>query len=181
MVLATLLVASTLILTRGINQARFDAAESTTWYVGPPLANFSGIQEAINNTNVKDGDILEVKWNFTPYYENVTVHKSLAIRRYSAAPPDSCPTVDGGNGKGCVFNVTAPNVEISGFNIKNGYYGIVLSSTSGYIANNTITSNAYGMLLTGSSNDTLRDNKMIGNDHNFGVSGTDLSHFVHDT
>lgn len=176
-VFATLLVASTLILTMGISQTRFGAAESSLWYVGP-LGNFSRIQEAIDDGRVKDNDVIEVIEKSTPYYENVTVHKSLGIRRFSGQT--YYPTVDGGNGKGTVFNVTASNVEITGFTIQNGYCGIVLSNDSATIANNTITSNVYGMLFTGSSNDMLRDNKMTDNNRNFGVSGTDLSHFIHD-
>jgi parallel beta-helix repeat protein len=155
-------------------------ATGRTWYVGPPPSDFTGIQEAIDNDEVLSGDIIEVKWKDKPYYENVTVNKSLIIRVYELdRVRGDYPTVDGGNKIGVVFNVTSLNVEIDGFIIQNGMYGIHISSQSATIRNNTITSNTYGIILSESYNNTLTENKMSQNSFNFGVIGYDVEDYIH--
>jgi parallel beta-helix repeat protein len=160
----------------------FKAHQTTgkTWYVGPPPADFTSIQEAINHENVSDGDVIEVMWKDTPYYESVIVNKSLIIRRYSFDPPGYYPIVDGINKQRPVFNVTSLNVEINGFTIRNGYYGVYLHSDTAKIINNTVTSNTNGIFLEQSFNCTLRNNKLNANNRNFGVSGYTLQHYIHD-
>lgn len=171
---------------------------SKTWYVGPPPAHFSRIQEAIDNSSVSDGDIIEVhpKVLNEPYYENVTVYKALKIR---GVPLGAYPIVDGLNYK-IVFKVTAPYVEISGFTIRNGlngirlmgssarvsnntfasnYYGIYSISNSTTIINNIIKTNYYGAKLSGSYNNTLQNNLMSENTFNFGISGKSVNHYIH--
>ena len=157
---------------------RMKSASGETWYVGPPPAQFASIQEAINSDLVKDGDIIEVMWKDPPYYENVIVNKSLVIRRWSAQP-GNYPTVDGINKTGTVFNLTSPNVEINGFIIKNGQYGIYVHSDNVRIGNNTVTNNVNGVFLYNSYNSTLWNNTLNGNDRNFGVDGVNLNHFIH--
>ena len=156
-------------------------ASPSTWSVGPsPDEAFKSIQEAIDNTTVKDGDIIEVRWKNSSYYENVTVNKVLTIRSHSFNPPGHYPTVDGGNKKGVVFKVTVAGVEINGFIVCNGKYGILLASSDNIILNNTITSNSYGIWI-GSGNNTLRENKMTGNTWNFGVATTgSVDDFIQD-
>jgi parallel beta-helix repeat protein len=171
-VLALLLIS---LLALALEVYKTSSSSENIWYVGPPPAYFASIQEAINSEDVLDGDIIEVM-NKT-YYENVTVNKSLVIRRYSSQ--SLFPTVDGINRKGVVFNVTSANVEISGFNIRNGMYGIHMSNRSAVIFNNTVSSNVYGVFLAKSYNDTLTENKITGNTYNFGVSGTELNHYIH--
>jgi parallel beta-helix repeat protein len=160
-------------------------ATGNTWIV--PI-HFDNITAAINSELVADGDIIEVVPKGTPYYENVTVNKRLTIRRWSEATPGDYPIVDGGNKKGVVFNVTVPDVEIDGFVVRNGFYGIFLSSASASnrILNTTITSNIYNIFID-CANNYLRENKITGNMYNFGVSypltcnvSFPLSHYIQD-
>ena len=151
-------------------------------YVGPPPAQFQSIQEAVNA--VEDGVIIEVDWKATPYYENVTVNKTVTIRKRQNVPPGFYPTVDGVNGAGTVFNVVSPNVEISGFIIRNGGHGIMVSNDSARITNNTITSCYRGILFDHSYNNTLRSNSLVDNILNFRVfflgPSYDINHLIHD-
>lgn len=140
--------------------------------------HFATIQEAINNAS--DGDVIEVIPRAMPYYENVTVNKTLTIRQWSEATPGNYPVVDGGNKGGTVFNVTSSDVEIKGFIIRNGKYGIYLHCNNSRIVNNTLTSNVDGVFLYRSYNCTLRNNRLYGNTRNFGVKGYELYNFLHD-
>ncbi|MBX5328760.1 MAG: NosD domain-containing protein [Candidatus Bathyarchaeota archaeon] len=174
-------VALTLLL-MGTLATTFKAHQTTgkTWYVGPPPSDFTSIQEAINNESVLDGDIIEVKWKDTPYYESIRINKSLVIRRYSYDPPGYYPTVDGVNKQKPVFNVTSLNVEINGFIIRNGQYGVYLRSDNTRIINNTVIYNTNGIFLEQTFNCTLQNNKLNANERNFGVSGYTLEHYIHD-
>lgn len=151
----------------------------TTWRVGPTRV-FTTIQEAIDNESVLDGDIIEVDWKSTAYSENVTVDKTLTIRHSSYDPSGYYPTVDGVNKEGAVFNITSPNVEVGGFKIQRGWFGILLWNQSATILNNTVRWNTYGIYLDSSSNNTLKENTMTLNDWNFGVDGSNINHFMQD-
>ena len=72
--------------------------------------------------------------------------------------------------------------SISGNNITaNNKYGIYCQWSSGnVIYGNRITNSASGIRLQKSSNNTLRYNVMTNNTYNFGVFGTEFSHFVND-
>ena len=155
---------------------RTKPATSKTWYVGP-TRYFTTIQEAIDNASVLDGHIIEVDDSPTPYYENVNVTKSLIIR-HTYYPLGDYPTVDGINGKGAAFNITSPNVEVDGFIIQHGMYGIKISNQSATIRANLVCDNTYGIFLYCSYNNTLRSNNMTGNTWNFGVVGDSVNHFV---
>ena len=75
------------------------------------------------------------------------------------------------------------NTIISGNNITNNQYGIWLWGFSSYnsISGNHITANyRYGMRLSQSSNNMLRNNTMANNGWNFGIVGNILSHFLND-
>ena len=72
---------------------------------------------------------------------------------------------------------------ISNNMISNNGIGIFIRHYSRGIAviNNTISNNRkYGIDIHISSYNTLTNNNMTGNEYNFGVTGTDLSHFIHD-
>jgi parallel beta-helix repeat protein len=164
----TLVLVSMLIAVFGI-QHMMVLGTTKTWYVGPVPSDFASIQEAINNGSVSDGDIIEVKWKSTPYYENVTVNKSVTIRHYSYDPEGYYPTIDGGNTEEAVFDVVSPSVQINGCIIQNGRFGIRVQNQSVTLINNTVTSSDFGIYLASLFN-TLRENKMIGNTLNFGVA-----------
>jgi parallel beta-helix repeat protein len=161
----TLILVGTLASTWTIKQAT-----GNKWIVGPD-SDFASIQEAINYENVSDGDTIEVRWKPTPYYENVTVNKSLIIVVYEDDRiRGDYPTVDGGNKEGVVFNVIVDKVVIDGFVIRNGEYGIKLASSNNTITNNNVTSNTYGVYIEGVNN-TLSNNRIRGNSWNFGADG----------
>lgn len=157
---------------------------------------FARIQDAIDDSAVSDGDIIEVRYNATPYYENITVYKSVIIRVDEIdRMKGDLPVVDGGNKKGIVFYVNATNVEIDGFIVRNGLYGIWLAqnccsirnnqvnlngfegiyvgstSADNFVYNNTVTSNGYGISLNGPNN-TLIENTMSSNQYNLDLENS---------
>lgn len=169
----TLVFIGTLTLAFEILQTK--PAIGKTWFVGPPPADFQSIQEAIYNGSVTDGDIIEVMEVGGPYYEHVTVNKSLTIRRWEY--DTTSPVIDGW-GIGTVVNITARNVRFDGFTVQNGRYGICVSNQSAIIFNNSVAENDYGIYLFQSYNNTLKENKMIENTWNFGVEGNEVNDFI---
>ncbi|WP_292463816.1 NosD domain-containing protein [Methanolobus sp.] len=150
-------------------------------------------------TNATDGDIITVSDG--TYIENIVVNKEVTIR----AENGSASTVVQAASPDHVFNITANNVTIHGFNITgaseysgiyvqsvsncnisenhlvNNSFGIYTSSsTDSTLTNNTLNSNEYGIFLYDSTDNTLIDNIMTSNDYNFGVYGTSMEHFIHD-
>jgi len=63
----------------------------------------------------------------------------------------------------------------------NNAYGISLSdSDNDILDNNTCSSNFRGIYLEKSGDVKMRNNTLLSNQYNFGVTGTTISHFVHD-
>ena len=110
--------------------------------------DYSSIQQAIDEAN--PGDTIKVASG--TYFENVRVTKSLSL---TGEGPEN--TVIMANGT--VVLVNADNVEIRGFAMRSGTYGIFLWHCSGTL---------------------LSNNVMSSNKWNFGVWGNSLYHFVHD-
>lgn len=106
------------------------------------------IQLAIDNA--RSGDIIQVAAG--TYFENLIIKKPLKL---IGEGPDKTVVAK----TGTVIRVEASNVEISGFDIQNGTYGIVLWY---------------------SQNVLLENNEMSDNKWNFAVWGDSISHFVHD-
>jgi nitrous oxidase accessory protein len=111
------------------------------------------IQEAINMAN--QGDTIRVAAG--TYNENVIVNKSITLMG-----DGQHLTFLIGNGVTAVITVTANNVNISGFSIKNGIQGVLLqSSNKSTISNNKIASNKrQGVHLNSCHNNTLMNNKI---------------------
>ena len=110
--------------------------------------DYANIRSAILAAN--PGDTIKV--DSGTYSENLEITKSLKL--IGEGPAN---TVIVGNGT--VVLVKADNVEISGFTVGDGTYGIFLWYCSGAL---------------------LRNNVMAGNRWNFGIWGDVLAHFVHD-
>lgn len=137
----------------------------TTWLV--PLQPVAGskvikvpedypkIQWAIDAANA--GDTIQVASG--TYFEKVRVTKSLSL--IGEGPESTVITPDGTDGTAIitVVKVQADNVEIRGFTVRGGTYGIFLWYSGGTL---------------------LRNNVMSDNKWNFGVWGDSLSHHVHD-
>jgi len=137
--------------------------------------DYSTIQEAINHAN--EGDTIYAR-NGT-YYENVVVNKTVAL-----IGEGKNSTIIDGDGKGHVIDAMANNVVIRDFTITNskewdnGIYVYTWNNIT--IQNNNIVDNFLGVELRESLNSTLSNNRMIGNQLNFLVGGSNLSHFIHD-
>lgn len=118
--------------------------------------NYTKIQWAIDNASI--GDTVFVK-NGT-YYENVVVNKSISL-----VGEDIDTTIIDGEGSGDVVRITADWVNIAGFSVTNGEYGIYLYSSNNNVTNNNITMNKNrGLYIYYSSNNNISNNN-ISNNH----------------
>ncbi|HXK37153.1 MAG TPA: NosD domain-containing protein, partial [Candidatus Paceibacterota bacterium] len=143
-----------------------------------PGADYFTIHEAVENAS--DGYMIFV-YNGT-YTEHVLVDRQLIITGESR---DSV-TVDGG-GSGMVFRVTANNVNVTRFTVKNADYGFYLDhcnktiltynkitsytygiysnrTNDAFIAWNVITVGQYGVVTDHAHNDAVRYNTISYND-----------------
>ncbi len=126
----------------------------TTMYVGSSGYDYETIQGAIND--VDDGDTIIVTNGI--YTENVVVNKSIILRSENGA---ETTTVIASDSTDPVFDITADNVTIDGFNITgaSGGHGIKLStSDNNTLENNIINNNDNGISVYTSNNNTLTDN-----------------------
>jgi len=159
--------------------------------------SYAAIQEAINAPETLDGHEIFVASGI--YDENVTINKSLSL-----VGEDRDTTVIDGNRAARVIYVTANNVKVANFAIRNGTFGLWLdNSQNSKIIGNTLQDGSYGIRLyysrnaevldnsvhgyrsfgielNSSGNSTLRNNKMAENKYNFGVDGRSLSDFIND-
>ena len=126
-------------------------ASAANWSVdGSGGANFTGIQDAINNAS--DGDTIIVYSGI--YNENVVVDKSVTLRGVGQ------PVVDAG-GEGDAIRLTAYGITLVGFNVTNSGssgsdVGIKVTSNDNIITgNNVINNNEEGIRLWSSSNNKI--------------------------
>ncbi|RCV65541.1 CASH domain-dontaining protein [Methanophagales archaeon] len=138
-------------------------ASATTWSVdGSGGADFTGIQDAINNAS--DGDTILVYSGI--YYENVVVNKSVTLRG------SGHPVVDAG-GEWYAITLTADEITLVGFNATNSGrlwwsdVGIKVTSNNNTITGNNVNNNnEEGIsLYTSSNNNTITGNvfRLFGN------------------
>ena len=159
--------------------------------------SYPTIQEAINAPETLEGHKIYVEAGV--YHEHVTVNKSLSL-----IGEDRSSTIIDGDGMGKVVYVTVDNVEVRGFTIQSGTFGLWLHhSQNSRIIGNTLQHGSYGLRLyysknsevidnyirgytwfgveiESSGNSTLRGNIMVENKYSFGVDGLSLSDFIND-
>ena len=139
----------------------------TTIYVPD---DYSTIQAAVDAAS--PGDTIIVRGG--SYTENVDVNKhQLTIKSQNGA--DST-IVQAANSNAPVFTVTTDYVNMGGFMIGEGFYGIHVDTANHCnISDNNLLNNTYnGIRLDSSSSNDIRDNNVSDNDGN-GIMLTDSS------
>jgi parallel beta-helix repeat protein len=129
-------------------------ASATNWSVdGSGGADFTGIQDAINNAS--DGDTILVYSGI--YYENVVVDKSVTLKGIGY------PVVDA-NGSDSAITLTADGITLVGFNATNSssLFDVGINVTSNYnaITGNNVNNNKHGIDLYNSRNNVITGNNM---------------------
>jgi len=129
-----------------------------TFYVGGTGPNnYSSIQDAINDSG--DGDTVFVFDDSSPYYENITIDKSINL----IGENRNTTEINGSKLDDLLdtVNISADNVYINGFNINNNlgyYYQAAINIFGDYatVTNCKIHSNHWiGISLLGSSNSQI--------------------------
>jgi len=120
------------------------------------------IQAAINAAS--SGDVIQVSPRTYP--EILMINKTVHV-----VGEDRSATIIDGEEKGTVITITALNVEVSGFTIKNGrrespYCGILVFSIDNVtISNNIVTDNYFGIDLRDCDQSTIFDNTIANNSY----------------
>jgi len=123
--------------------------------------NYTTIQEAIDAAS--DGDTVFVYHDASPYYENIVIHVSVSL----VGEEKNTTIIDGANISHSV-NITADNVMITGFTIRNGNdSGIIINSNNNRITNNILIDDIYGIrtsfgeAFTSFQNNTITHNEFL--------------------
>jgi parallel beta-helix repeat protein len=139
-------------------------ANASTITVGPKDANYSQIQQAIDNSS--QGDVIEVQSGL--YRENVIVYKTLTLQGIDSG--NGLPVVDAG-GSGSVISIASNDTIVKGFNITGsggcgcGNAGIKVESSNNIVQGNTIYKNKYGIYIqSGNENNTFMSNDLQENE-----------------
>jgi parallel beta-helix repeat protein/VCBS repeat-containing protein len=119
---------------------------------------YGTVTDAINAANENDG-IIVCQGTYT---ENLDVDKPLDVTSDSGV---SVTILNAFDATDHVLNVTANNVNVSGFSIQGSTginaAGVYLEGADGgNISKNKITNNAYGILLNGSDNNVIVNNEI---------------------
>jgi len=109
------------------------------------------------------------------YYETIYVNKSISL-----VGEDKHGTIIDGNFTGHVVSITADNVNVTSFTIRNPgqdipvYWGASVNASNCNISNNIITNALQGIRLWNSSNTTIASNQILGNGPGSSGSGVKL-------
>lgn len=139
-------------------------AESNVWIVDDDRpADFRAIQDAVDAA--QEGDTIKVMAGI--YHEHVVVSKSISLTGENRST-----TIIDGNNTGTTVLVTASNVVVEGFTVRNSESGIyVLGYSNCTVYGNVVRDNkARGILISNSQNCTVRGNYAIGTDPGYGIN-----------
>ena len=133
--------------------------------------NYTTIQEAINANETHDGHTILV--DVGKYCEHVNITKSVIF-----LGEDRNATVIDGNGTGIVVQISADNVTIANFTVRNGGHNSSWLDSCVYgnyhnnilMENNTVMNATNGIVFYGFSNSTVRHNLVT----EFGLMGLHL-------
>lgn len=132
--------------------------------VGPKDANYSVIQQAVDNAST--GDIVEVQSGV--YRENVYVFNTIKLLGVDTGK--GLPVVNA-NRSGSAITVLSNETTVSGFNLTGsghcgcGNAGIMVESYNNTIRNNVIFKNKYGIYVRpGKTNNTFLSNDLLENE-----------------
>jgi parallel beta-helix repeat protein len=163
-----LFIGTTIIPSSAQNIEKSSSSSKGHWlYVGGNgEGNYTRIQDAINASF--DGDTIFVYDDSSPYYEHITVNKTINL-----IGEDKNTTVIDGNYKLVVVQISASGVVLTGFTIQHsGNFpneGICVYSNDNQIFENIIKNNGeglgngYGIFLDSCSNNVVRNNEIIYN------------------
>ena len=140
--------------------------------VGPKDADYSVIQQAVDNASA--GDIVEVQSGV--YRENVYFF-NMPVTLQGVDTGKGLPVVDAG-GSSSAITILSNDTTVSGFNLTNsghcgcGNAGILVESYNNTIRNNVIFKNKYGIFVRpGKTNNTFLSNDLLDNE----ISANDTS------
>ncbi len=140
-------------------------ASAMTWNVDDDGgADFSGIQEAINNASM--GDTILV--HSSVYYEHVYVNKSVTLKGIGY------PVV-AANGSGSAITLNADGITLEGFNATNSGSlwdgaGINVISSNNTITGNNVRNNSDGISIDSASNNSITGNNVCNNEYSISLS-----------
>ena len=132
--------------TTDVKQTTMHLQNGKTLYVGGSgPGNYTKIQDAINSAS--EGDTVFVYDDSSPYYENVSVDKSINL----IGEDRDSTVIDGLKAYDFVVIVNADWVNISGFTIQNGIsHGIIVIGENNNISGNIISDTEFsGIIIPG--------------------------------
>jgi parallel beta-helix repeat protein len=145
-----------------------DAIQVTITVAESGGEDYSRVQDAVDNAC--SGSTIHVFSGI--YNEDVVIDKSLKLQGV-----EKNSTIIDGSTSGIRMYITSDNVEVSGFTIKNGRYGVFLESSNGCtIDGNTIAHNDKGIFLSTSDYNSIVRNSITANRYgiNFSLSHDNL-------
>ena len=130
---------------------------------------YATIQEAIDADATLDGHTIRV--DSGTYHENVVVNKSLSL-----VGENKLSTIIDGGALGHVIQITANNVGVTGFTMRNskfGYGGIyVYQSRGNNLSSNIVKDNYNGIYMYGSNDSIVEGNDVLGNEYGIHLYGS---------
>jgi len=127
---------------------RKDGKVNVSIYMIKVPYDYPTIQEAINAA--KSGDTVFVYQG--TYYERIVVNKTIRIQAENLNT-----IIDGGNGD-CAINITAPNVILINFTIRNSTIGLNIVSDGNLVQGNIFTNHEIGVKIVQTNNNKIFNN-----------------------